>query len=102
MKIDIEGYELPAARGLSAAVPVLSFEANLPTFLAETRAVVERLLALDPAYRFNFRVADDERFRLPRAVEANVLLSHLDELGDATCDVFALGNGFAGGDRQPR
>ncbi|NEO21430.1 FkbM family methyltransferase [Moorena sp. SIO4A5] len=36
IKLDIEGYEVNALRGLSYAIKFISFEANLPVFFDET------------------------------------------------------------------
>jgi hypothetical protein len=69
LKIDVEGYELEAVRGLSAAVRVISFEANLPTFRAETVGVLERVVQLSPGARFNFRPHDGPALALPELVD---------------------------------
>jgi FkbM family methyltransferase len=54
IKIDVEGHEMEVIEGLSQAVPLLSFEANLPDFLEETLACLEKLAALNSAGVFNF------------------------------------------------
>jgi FkbM family methyltransferase len=58
LKIDVEGYELEVLRGLSTAVPLVSFECNLPEFAAETLDCLERLQALSPAAAFNYCVKE--------------------------------------------
>jgi len=43
LKIDVEGHELEVLEGLSEPVSLLSYEANLPEFCAETCDVARRL-----------------------------------------------------------
>jgi FkbM family methyltransferase len=57
LKIDVEGYELEVLNGLSHKISVISFEANLPRFRAETLRILERL-AREPFARFNLRLGD--------------------------------------------
>lgn len=90
IKIDVEGYELPVLLGLTAAVPVLSFECNLPEFRGETEQILARLLALRPDTRFNARVGDAPTWALPAPVEAAGLGAFFDAAPAPTCDVFAL------------
>lgn len=95
VKIDVEGYELPVVAGLASAVPVLSFECNLPAFRTETDAIVARLLALDSGTRFNARRGDAAKWELPAPADANDLGRFLDACGDGTFDLFALRGGRA-------
>ncbi|MBZ5857157.1 FkbM family methyltransferase [Flavihumibacter profundi] len=53
IKIDVEGLELEVLRGLSKPVSLLSFEANLPAFYAETLQCLQLLFRLDSRARFN-------------------------------------------------
>jgi FkbM family methyltransferase len=55
IKIDVEGYEYEVIKGLKSAVPIISFEANLPEFCDETIQIIEYLTNnLSDRYRFNF------------------------------------------------
>lgn len=90
IKIDVEGYELPAIRGLSAAIKVISFEANVPTFLEETKEIIDRLRSLQPNSRFNLRILDAAKFHLPESVDADSLIAELDRLSPFTCDIFGF------------
>lgn len=55
IKIDVEGFELEVLKGLHTAVPLLSFEANLPEFKDETIQSIKYLNKLSNGkYRFNF------------------------------------------------
>jgi len=94
IKIDVEGFELPALRGLSASVRAISFEANLPTFIDETEAILERLVGLQPATHFNLRIMEATHFHLPRSVDSKLLISTLHGLSPFTCDVFAVNSPF--------
>ncbi len=54
IKVDVEGHEPSALRGLGRPVPFLSFEVNLPEFLAEGLDCVEILSRLAGGGRFNW------------------------------------------------
>jgi FkbM family methyltransferase len=55
IKIDVEGYEYEVIKGLKTAVPIISFEANLPEFYDETIQIIEYLTNnLSDKYKFNF------------------------------------------------
>jgi FkbM family methyltransferase len=54
VKIDVEGHELNALRGLRHPVPYLSFEVNLPEFRQEGLRCVEVLGRLAVPGRFNY------------------------------------------------
>jgi FkbM family methyltransferase len=60
VKIDVEGYETSVIRGLKRAVPLLSFETNLPEFRQEGIECVELLDGLDHDGKFNY-AADLQR-----------------------------------------
>jgi FkbM family methyltransferase len=53
LKIDVEGFEYDVLLGLTMAVPIVSLEANLPTFREEALHCLERLFYLDANYRFH-------------------------------------------------
>jgi FkbM family methyltransferase len=54
IKIDVEGHEPSALRGLKRPVRYLSFEVNLPEFNAEGLECLELLTALEPSGQFNY------------------------------------------------
>jgi FkbM family methyltransferase len=56
IKIDVEGFEPTVLRGLTQAVPNLSFEVNLPEFRPEGLECLRLLDALDPQGRFNYAI----------------------------------------------
>jgi len=54
IKIDVEGYEAAVLQGLSAKIPLLLFEANLPQFIEETFACIAQLYRVDENVLFNY------------------------------------------------
>jgi FkbM family methyltransferase len=58
IKIDVEGYELPVIKGLTATVPLLSFECNLPEFASETIECLAVLAERSPSAQFNYCIED--------------------------------------------
>jgi FkbM family methyltransferase len=54
IKIDVEGYEPNVLRGLQRAVPLLSFEVNLPEFRPEGVECIRLLDQLRPDGSFNY------------------------------------------------
>jgi FkbM family methyltransferase len=91
IKIDVEGYELSVLQGLSQSVPLLSFEANLPTFADETVATVERLRTLNPTTRFNLRPDATVKWVYPDLISADELIARLTTVQTVTTyEVFAV------------
>lgn len=58
LKIDVEGYELEVFAGLSHIIPIISFEANLPLFRAETDSILQAC-ARNSSARFNLRMGNE-------------------------------------------
>jgi FkbM family methyltransferase len=58
IKIDIEGAELDAIRGLSRKISLVSVECNLPVFKRETLEIIALLSARDSGARFNFSITE--------------------------------------------
>lgn len=52
LKVDVEGHEKEVFAGLSTPVPMISYEANLPTFAGETCEVARHLASLSHATYF--------------------------------------------------
>jgi FkbM family methyltransferase len=55
IKIDTEGHDREVIQGLSTAVPLLSFEANLPEFASESIDAIDHLFKLSVLTRFQAR-----------------------------------------------
>jgi FkbM family methyltransferase len=89
VKIDVEGFEEQALKGLSQAVPMVSFE--FTTIQREVAiACLDRLAALGP-YRFNLAVGESHQFHFRMWVEGRQLADHLAGLPHAanSGDVYA-------------
>jgi FkbM family methyltransferase len=88
VKIDVEGYEALALRGLKEPVPYLSFEVNLPDFKAEGFDCLECLRGLDPAGKFNYVVEFRRGLALQNWLEHRDFVKVFDSLQEASVDVF--------------
>ena len=88
-KIDIEGHEAEALRGLSTPIRGLSFEYT-PAVPAVGISCVERMATLGP-YRFNVSVGESLRWALPRWVGPDDIRSWLAGrvVGERSGDVYA-------------
>jgi FkbM family methyltransferase len=73
VKLDVEGYEWPAIQGLTPQIAVLSFEANIPQFYAETLLILDRLSLKAVGSTIQIRQGDDfifpGRYTVREAVE---------------------------------
>ena len=54
IKIDVEGHELSVIKGLSKAVNMIAFEANLPDAIDNTIECIDLIYSLSPKYSFNY------------------------------------------------
>lgn len=88
-KIDVEGYELEALRGLSRPIPALSFE-YLSICLDRARDCVMRLAELGD-YEFNWSAGESHRLRSDDWLDADRMLARIETLGaaDGSGDVYA-------------
>jgi FkbM family methyltransferase len=83
VKIDIEGHELAALRGLSTAIPALSFEFT-PEVRENAVSCVNLLESLG-AYEFNFSVGETAELKLGKWLSPDEAISFLgvtDDYGD--------------------
>jgi FkbM family methyltransferase len=87
IKIDIEGHELAALRGLSTAVPALSFE--FTPEIRETTVSCVNLLESLGCYEFNFSVGETAELKFPEWLERDNVVSFL-RATDGYGDVYAL------------
>lgn len=93
-KIDVENFEYEVIKGLSKAIPALSFEFHEET-IANTRACLDRLQMLGN-YEFNFVILDNFHLVLDTWVSASELLAQLtaistqNRFGELLCgDIYA-------------
>jgi FkbM family methyltransferase len=88
VKIDVEGSEPDVLRGLSTAVPYLSFEVNLPEFRPEGLECVERLQQVDPAGAFNYAVDCSGGLQMSTWVDAAQFTRVLASCAEPSIEVF--------------
>lgn len=88
-KIDVEGFEAEALRGLSQTLPLVSFE-YIPAAIAVARDCLVRLAALGE-YEFNWFAGESHRWASPTWLSLNAMTGRLDALaaGHASGDIFA-------------
>jgi FkbM family methyltransferase len=88
-KLDVEGNELPALRGLSEPIPLVIFEV-LPAQRQAARACLLRLEALAP-YEYNWTEREDSRFRSVAWTTAGAMAERIDGMPDGghSGDVYA-------------
>lgn len=90
-KLDIEGYEAEALRGLSQPLPALSFE-HIPAAASLTAACVARLAELG-TYQFNYAPGESQQLLWPAWQSAEALLAALAQLPPGSGDVYAQWQG---------
>lgn len=88
VKIDVEGHELSALRGLHRPVPYLSFEVNLPEFRPEGLQCVRMLAELAHAGRFNYVSDVAHGLKLNEWVPADDFSAVLDRCSERSIEVF--------------
>ena len=74
---DRDQPELHVLRGLSRSVPLVSFEANLPEFLEETKSCVATLAIRDSSVMFNYVTEEQDRLELAEWLDASDFARHL-------------------------
>lgn len=88
VKIDVEGHELSALRGLHQSVPYLSFEVNLPEFRPEGLECVRLLAGLAHSGRFNYTADCGHGLALKEWVTVDDFSVVLDRCGEPSIEVF--------------
>ena len=74
MKIDVEGYELKVLQGLTAAVPLISFEYS-PEMMDEARNCAQRLQQISTDYRYNYCLGENLDFVLNQHVDFDTFIN---------------------------
>lgn len=85
-KIDIEGYELQALRGLTQPIPTLSFE-HIPAVNELTQACLSHLAQLGYT-QFNYTPGESHRFYFSNWLTAATMASQLNQLPHGSGDVY--------------
>ena len=88
IKIDVEGHELSALRGLHQPVPYLSFEVNLPEFRPEGLECIRVLAGLAQAGRFNYTSDCAHGLTLKDWVPAEEFSVVLDRCSERSIEIF--------------
>jgi len=88
VKIDVEGHELSALRGLHRPVPSLSFEVNLPEFRPEGLECVRLLAELARAGRFNYTSDCARGLSLGDWVPVDDISHVLDQCRESSIEIF--------------
>ncbi|HTR22493.1 MAG TPA: FkbM family methyltransferase [Terriglobales bacterium] len=88
VKIDVEGHELSALRGLRRPVPYLSFEVNLPEFRTEGLECIRLLAGLAAAGRFNYTSDCIHGLALTEWVAADEFSAVLNQCSERSIEVF--------------
>ena len=93
IKLDVEGYELNALQGLTRGIALIWFEANLPEFKEESILSVEKLVAIDRNYRFNYSVNTTEntlsKLELGSWVEGGEMMTTIENTELRFMEIFA-------------
>ena len=88
IKIDVEGYEYEVIRGLETAVPLISFEANLPEFCQESINCINYLSSISSdKYMFNFTT--DNFFLQEHFVKTNDAIKFLESTQLRYLEIYA-------------
>ena len=89
-KIDVEGAELQVLRGLTHALPALSFE-FLPVSIGRTFGCIDRLAALG-AYRFRWSKAETMEWSCPHWLDGDGIKETLSAqpVEGRSADVYAV------------
>lgn len=90
VKIDVEGHEPAALRGLARPIPYISFEVNLPEFSAEGRQCIQRLAEIDSKATFNYCSDRSPGLALPRWLDKDKFLTQFGEIQEASIEVFSV------------
>jgi FkbM family methyltransferase len=88
VKIDVEGHEVSALRGLHQPVPYLSFEVNLPEFRPEGLQCIRVLEELEHTGRFNYAADCARGLALREWVPADDFSAVLDRCSERSIEVF--------------
>ncbi len=88
IKIDVEGHEISALRGLQQPVPYLSFEVNLPDFASEAEQCIDLLATLSRRSEFNYAVSGRNGLALETWLTGDAFRRCFSALSEASIEVF--------------
>lgn len=81
IKIDVEGFELEALKGLSSPVKIVSIEFT-PELYDNAAACIKRFLEISPEYRFNYSSQETDLRAFNVEVDAATMLHFLGKIKD--------------------
>jgi FkbM family methyltransferase len=90
IKIDVEGFELPAIRGMDAPCEMVSLEFNLPDFMQDMADVISRLEELGRgSARFNVVLTEPpDTFEYPEWTDGKTILDRIRAAGWKYVELF--------------
>jgi hypothetical protein len=88
IKIDVEGHEASVLRGMTRAVPYLSFEVNLPEFRSEGVECIDLLRRIREAGEFNFTTDCGTGLALEKWLPHGEFMAAFQQIGDRSVEVF--------------
>jgi FkbM family methyltransferase len=88
LKIDVEGHEISALRGLHRRVRFLSFEVNLPEFRLEGLECIKLLGRLEADGKFNYTADCRQGLALAEWIDAATFLPTLERCSESAVEVF--------------
>jgi FkbM family methyltransferase len=88
IKIDVEGHEISALRGLQRPVPYLSFEVNLPEFRQEGMECIRLLGALALEGEFNYTPDCRRGLALEKWISREEIAAVLDSCNHESIEIF--------------
>ena len=88
IKIDVEGYEISALRGLRQPIRYLSFEVNLPEFRQEGLECIELLANLASGGQFNYTADCARGLALSQWLDAGQFAHTLEGCNEKCIEVF--------------
>jgi FkbM family methyltransferase len=88
IKIDVEGHELNALRGLRQRVPYLSFEVNLPEFKNEGLECIQTLAGIAADGEFNYAVNCQHGLALDKWTRAMPFVVIFEQCKESAVEIF--------------
>jgi FkbM family methyltransferase len=92
-KIDVEGFEYEALKGLSQSIKMISFEYTVPEATSNIVQCIDQLISINPGYTFNYTIGESMIFQLQNFTSANEFKTTIasKEFLDSSCgDIYAF------------
>jgi FkbM family methyltransferase len=95
IKIDVEGYEIEALKGLSTPIDCISIEYNVPDFIDQLSQCIKQFYSLNQNCKFNYSIADSMIFELSENIDYEsflILINSKKFIESSWGDVYAFNN----------